>query len=89
MPRYSFSVSQGGPPQHTSDDCPDDDAAKREASGMFADMARGISKRLQLHPDWQIDVADDAGESIFKIKVAAEHRNRSAAHSPAHWRRQG
>ena len=72
MPRYLFSVSQGGQPQYSdTSDCPDDDAAKREASGMFADMARDISKRLQLHPDWQVDVADDAG-SIFKIKVTAE-----------------
>jgi hypothetical protein len=75
MPRYSFSVSQGGQSQHSDTaDCPDDDAAKREASGTFADMARDISKRLQLHSDWQIDVADAAGESIFQIKVTAESK---------------
>jgi hypothetical protein len=73
MPHYSFRISQGGKPQPSNtSDCPDDDAAKREASGMFADMARDISKRLQLSSDWQIEVGDDTGKSIFKIKVTAE-----------------
>jgi hypothetical protein len=39
---------------------------------MFADMARAISERLQSSPDWQIEVADEAGRTIFRIKVAAE-----------------
>jgi hypothetical protein len=73
MPCYSFTISESGQakPTNTSD-CPDDDAAKREASGMFADMARDISKRLPLSPDWQIAIADDTGKSIFRIKVTAE-----------------
>jgi hypothetical protein len=75
MPRYSFTISAGGQSQPTNiSDCPDDDAAKREALGMFADMARDISKRLRLSPDWQIEIADDTGKSIFKIKVTAESK---------------
>jgi len=66
----------GGQPQPSNTfDCKDDGAAKKEASGTFADMSRDISKRLQLNDsDWQIEVADEAGKSIFKIKVATESR---------------
>jgi hypothetical protein len=73
MPHYSFRISQGAQ-LHTNSasDCPDDDAAESEASGMFADMARGISERLQSTRDWQIEVTDDTGKSIFRIKIIAE-----------------
>jgi hypothetical protein len=38
-------------------------------------MSRDISKRLQSDDsDWQIEVADAAGKSIFKIKVATESK---------------
>jgi hypothetical protein len=73
VPRYSFTVSAGGQAQPTNtSECQDSDVAKREASGMFADMARDISRQLPLGADWQIAVADDAGKSIFKIMVTAE-----------------
>jgi len=73
MPRYSFTISRGGEPQSGSAaDCPSDDAAKKEAAGMFADMARDISSQLQSGHDWKIDVADAAGKTIFRIKVTAE-----------------
>jgi hypothetical protein len=73
MPHYSFRISQGGQPETNSTaDCRDDDAAKREAAGMFADMARDVSERLQSRPDWQIEVADDTGKPIFRIKITAE-----------------
>jgi hypothetical protein len=39
---------------------------------MFADMARDVSSSLQSTPNWQIKVTDDAGKSIFKIKLTAE-----------------
>jgi hypothetical protein len=73
MPHYSFRISQGDQP-HTisSSKCPDDDAAKKEAEGVFVDMARDISERLRSTPDWQIEVVDDAGKSIFRIKITAE-----------------
>ena len=74
MPPYSFTVSQSGKSQPSNTfDCEDDGAARKEASDTFADMSRGISKRLQPDgPDWQIEVADEAGKSFFKIKVTAE-----------------
>jgi hypothetical protein len=76
MPRYSFTIIQGGQLRPSNSfDCKDDGAAKKEAAGTFADMSRGISERLELDDsDWQIEVADEAGKSIFKIKVAAESK---------------
>ena len=73
MPHYSFRITQGDQ-LHTnsSSECPDDDAAKKEAAGMFADMARDLSERLQSTPDGQIEVMDDAGKSIFRIMISAE-----------------
>jgi hypothetical protein len=41
---------------NSASDCPDDDAAKKEASEMFADMAQDISSQLQSTSDWQIEV---------------------------------
>lgn len=73
MPRYSFAISHGDRSLPSSvSDCPDDDAAKREAAGMFADVARDIAHELQIKPAWQILVSDDAGKPIFKIKMTAE-----------------
>jgi hypothetical protein len=73
VPSYSFTISQGCQFQLTNIfDCKDDAAAKKEATGTFADLARDVSKQLQLSPDWQIEIANDTGKSIFKIRVAAE-----------------
>lgn len=73
MPRYSIRISQGGPPEtNSASDCPDDDAAKNEAAGMFADMARDISSQLQSISDWQMELSDDTEKPIFKIKITAE-----------------
>jgi hypothetical protein len=73
MPHYSFRTSRGDQPQtNIASTCPDDDAAKKEAAGMFADMARDISSQLQSIPDWQIEFSDDAGKSFFRIKLTAE-----------------
>ena len=73
MPHYFFRTTQSGEPQTSSSTSwPDDDAAKKEAAGMFADWARDVSERLLSNPDWQIEVANEAGKSVFKIKLTAE-----------------
>jgi hypothetical protein len=60
MPQYSFTISHGDRSLPSSiSDCPDDNAAKREAAGMFADVARDIANDLPSKPDWQIQVSDD------------------------------
>ena len=74
MPKYSFTISSHRDQNPSVSDCVDDDAAKREAAGMFADVARDIANDLQSTPGWQIEVSDDAGRLIYTIKVAAESK---------------
>ena len=38
---------------------------------MFADVARDIAKDLKSATEWQIEVSDDAGRSIYTIKITA------------------
>jgi uncharacterized protein DUF6894 len=73
MTDYTFQISQGGrsKPSITTD-CPDDHAARREAGGMFADMARDVACDLESNPQWQIEVADEGGKPIFRIGILAE-----------------
>ena len=80
MPRYSFTIVQGGqlrPSNSSADSAQTTAQAIKRPPGTFADMSRGISERLELDDsDWQIEVADEAGKSIFRIKVAAEFKVR-------------
>jgi hypothetical protein len=72
MAHYLFTISRNGQSQPSStSDCPDDDSAKKEAAGMFADLARDISSQFDLVRDWQMSVTDVAGKTIFQIKVTA------------------
>jgi hypothetical protein len=75
MPHYSFKISHGSEP-HTNcaSECPNDNAAKNEAAGVFADMARDVAYQIQHIPDWQIEVANHAGKTIFKIQINAESK---------------
>jgi hypothetical protein len=73
MPNYTFTISRSGRSKPSvATDCPDDDAARKEAGGMFVDMARDIADDLQSKPKWQIEVTDEAGKPIFRIGVLAE-----------------
>jgi hypothetical protein len=73
MPRYTFKIrnSRYSKPGITTD-YPDNDAAQREAAGMFVDMARDIAYGLPSNPSWQIEVADESGKPIFMLSVLAE-----------------
>jgi hypothetical protein len=76
MPRYAFNTHHGErSEQSVTSDCLDDDAAQRETAGMFGDTARGIAIELQSNPKWQIEVADEAGKIIFRLRVIAEYPN--------------
>jgi hypothetical protein len=73
MPQYTFKISQAGHSKRTStSECADDDAARIEAGGMFADRARDIAGELPSKLDWQIEVVDEGGKPIFRICVLAE-----------------
>lgn len=73
MPRYVFNIiSNGERRQSAIATFPDNDAAQREAAGMFVDVARDYSSELRTHPAWQIEVVDEADKIIFRLSVLAE-----------------
>jgi len=39
---------------------------------MFADFARHIVAELQTNPEWQLEVADEAGKPVFRLRILAE-----------------
>jgi hypothetical protein len=73
MSNYTFRTRQGeGSNRSVASDWPDDGAARREAEGMFADMARDVADSLEKHPEWQMEVADESGKTIFRLSLLAE-----------------
>jgi hypothetical protein len=73
MANYTFRIRQCDQSKPSvSADCADNNAAQREAAGMFADMARDIARELQSNPKWEIEVGDPAGRSIFRLSILAE-----------------
>ena len=73
MANYTFRIRQGGRSKRSvASDWPNDGAARREAEGMFADMARDVADNLEKHPVWQIEVANESGKAIFRLSLLAE-----------------
>jgi hypothetical protein len=73
MANYTFRIRQGGRSKRSvASDLPNDGAARREAEGMFADMARDVAGDLEKHPEWQMEVADESGMPIFRLSLLAE-----------------
>ncbi|WNV12776.1 DUF6894 family protein [Tardiphaga sp. 709] len=47
-------------------------AAREEAASVLADFARDIAIKLTVIPEWSIEVLDEFGKPIFRIRVIAE-----------------
>lgn len=74
MPGFYFKIDSG-----TSNSVPcgpfeldDAAAAKAEAAAMFTDFSRNIAADLAASPKWRLDVLDESGKLIYRIKVVAE-----------------
>ena len=74
MPRFLFKVQQGKLPAafvlegvHS-----DKVAARREALGICADLAKDIVSSLTSDPEWRLDVLDEFGAPVFRIRLLAE-----------------
>lgn len=73
MQRYSFRVTRGKDnQQEMTSDLPDNQAAQREAVAIFSDLARSFAHDIDAHPEWQIEVTDEAGKPIFRLTLLAE-----------------
>ena len=74
MPRYSFNIRQS---ERTNSpglqvDFPDDRGAWREAALLCRDCGRDIVSEFETHPEWLLEVTDEAGKALFRFWFIAE-----------------
>jgi hypothetical protein len=72
MPSFGFHIRHG---DHSSDhtiDLADARAAHEEATLIFGDMARDVAAQLSETPEWRIDVSDESGKSLFRLRLLTE-----------------
>ena len=74
MPDFYFKIGSGvisaapaGPFE-----LPDEAAARTEAAAVFADFARDIVADLAARPAWDVEVHNNAGRPVFRIRFFAE-----------------
>ena len=74
MPRFAFQVRPGQFPEFPAvEDVLDDHAAARKAAlAMCADLAKDIVAGLTEDSEWRLDVLNDNGEPIFRLRLLAE-----------------
>jgi hypothetical protein len=51
---------------------PDTNALHKKAVAMFIGLIRDIADELAAHPVWQMEVIDEIGKPIFRLKVIGE-----------------
>jgi hypothetical protein len=74
MPRFIFQVQQGNSPEIPAieDVLCDSYAARKAALGMCADLAKDIVNGLTEDSEWRLDVLDESGTPIFRLRLLAE-----------------
>jgi hypothetical protein len=74
MPDFYFEIVNdgAGPVSHRPGRFADAAAARVEAAAVFADFSRDIAAHLVANPEWRLDVLDESGKLIYRIKVVAE-----------------
>jgi hypothetical protein len=78
MPRFIFQVQQGKFPEIPAieDVLSDGYAARKAALGMCADLAKDIVSGLTQNSEWRLDVLDESGKPIFRLRLLAEELER-------------
>jgi hypothetical protein len=78
MPRFIFQVQQGTLPSIPAieDVLSDSYAARKAALGMCADLAKDIVTGLTEDSEWRLDVLDEAGKPVFRLRLLAEELER-------------
>jgi hypothetical protein len=74
MPRFIFQVQQGKSSKipAVEDVLSDGYAARKAALGMCADLAKDIVQGLTEDAEWRLDVLDETGKLIFRLRLLAE-----------------
>ncbi|MET4387653.1 hypothetical protein ABIB73_003410 [Bradyrhizobium sp. F1.4.3] len=74
MPLYFFRIRNGrysGCADHATE-FSDRASAWKEMTSVCADMAAGISRKLQENSEWHMELLDEAKEPVFRIRIVAE-----------------
>jgi hypothetical protein len=70
VPRFSIHVRQGKfSGTDTESVFDDNEAACKGAVAICADLGREIFTELKPGSDWQMDVTDESGDSVFQIRL--------------------
>lgn len=73
MPSFSFQVSEGKFSNAAMATVFENgEAARQEALAMFADLSRDICGALNANSGWQIELTDDTGKLVFRLRLSAE-----------------
>lgn len=74
MPRFLFQVQQGKLPGPFAleDVLSDHYAVRKAALGMCADLAKDIVTGLTEDSEWRLDVLDESGKPVFRVRLLAE-----------------
>ena len=74
MPRFVFQVQSGQSPElPANEDLPIDcEAARTAALGICADPARDNGSGLTEDSEWRLDVLNETGEPVFRLRLLAE-----------------
>jgi hypothetical protein len=74
MPRFTFRVQQGelceSPP--IEDVLNDSCAARKAALDICADLAKDIVSGLREDSEWRLEVLDQSGKPVFRLRLLAE-----------------
>jgi len=78
MPRFVFQVQQGRFPEIPAieDILSDSYAARKAALGICADLAKDIVSGLKEDSEWRLDVLDQSGKPVFRLRLLAEELER-------------
>jgi hypothetical protein len=77
MPGYTIYIHRGPDTASHRVSLPDVDEARREASAVFADLARDIVGNLPDQPDLLSIEVTEAGRTVFKIGILIEEAGTS------------
>ena len=68
--RYSGASSQGT-------EFADRDAAWHELTSVCANIVGGISRKLKLDSEWEMELLDESKQPVFRIRLVAESMDRT------------
>jgi hypothetical protein len=80
MPRFIFKVQQSKVPEVAAieDSLCDSYAARKAALGIYADLAKDVVNRLMEDSEWRLDVLDESGKPVFRLRLLAESLDKTA-----------